>query len=308
MTFLKYHAQIVLFVFLLIGFFTGCAAPPKKLMLTDIHHAYPQDTIFDSKMAKQVSFETLMEKLNTVKVIYIGERHVDTNHHAVQLNVIKSLHETNPDLCVGMEMFDRTYQEVLNHWVDGELDESEFLKRTHWYANWRYPFDLYRDILLFIKENNISLIGLNIAFHIPPKIAVGGLESLLDDDKKHLPQIINTEHELHRQYVEKVFEGHRSRGRDNFETFYEAQCVWEDTMAETIALSPCDGPMVVLAGNGHIIYKFGIPDRVFRLKPMPFITIFPAPAGSTAESGYADYIWVTPEIQNPHRMVIHHRP
>jgi len=300
MSILKLYVPIFLSIFGIGNLFCGCVAPSKKLMLTDIKRTFPQDSIVSTELKQQISFETLMENLNSVKVIYVGERHSNKNHHDIQLKVIKSLYETNPALCVGMEMFDQTYQHVLNQWTAGQLDETEFLKKTHWYANWRYRFDLYRDILLFIRENNIELIGLNIPFHIPSKIAAGGVENLLDDDKKYLPKIINTDIELHRLHVEKFFGDHRTRGLENFETFYEAQCVWEDTMAETIAAHLCDGPMVVLVGNGHIIFKFGIPDRAFQLKPMPFKTIYPAPAGTTAELGYADYIWVTPEPQSPH--------
>jgi uncharacterized iron-regulated protein len=299
---LKFYVHIFLSIHLIIGFFYGCAATPKKLMLTDTNQTFSQDTIISTKLVREIPFAMLMENLNRVKVIYIGERHSDKNHHDIQLKVIKSLYEKNPALCVGLEMFDRTYQNVLDQWVAGQLDETEFLKKTHWYSNWRFNFDLYRDILLFIKENHITLIGLNIPFHIPPKIAVGGLKNLLDDDKRYLPKTINTDIESHRLYVKKIFGDHKIRGRDNFDTFYEAQCVWEDIMAETISSHLCDGPIVVLAGNGHIIYKFGIPDRAFQLKPAPFKTIFLAPAGTEAELDYADYIWVTPEPQIPHRM------
>jgi len=50
-----------------------------------------------------------------------------------------------------------------------------------------------------------------------------------------------------------------------------------------------------LSGNGHIIRKFGIPDRVFSRIKEPFRTIFPARSGTEANLSYADYIWVTPQ-------------
>jgi hypothetical protein len=51
--------------------------------------------------------------------------------------------------------------------------------------------------------------------------------------------------------------------------------------------------MVVLAGNGHIQFKYGIPDRAFKWTGAAFTTIYPASTGSTVEPGIADYIWVT---------------
>lgn len=271
-------------------------------MIRDIQKAFSQNTIIYTELQEEISFATLIDHLSNAEVVYVGERHPDKNHHDIQLKIIKSLHELRPNLVVGMEMFDKSYQQVLNQWSGGQLDESEFLKKTHWYANWRYPFELYRDILLFIKENNISLIGLNIPFHIPSKIAIGGIDSLLAPDKFFLPETIITSIEPHRQYVEKIYEKHTLKGRNNFQTFYEAQCIWEDTMAEVVAAYSREKPMVVLAGNGHIIYKFGIPDRAFQQNPAPFKTIYPAAAGQSAELDYADYIWVTPEIKYFHRM------
>ena len=86
---------------------------------------------------------------------------------------------------------------------------------------------------------------------------------------------------------------------DNFDFFYEAQCVWEDTMAASVALNMKDDLMIVIAGNGHIIRKFGIPDRAFRRTGAEFRTIFQATAGGEIESDYADYIWVTSR-EKPH--------
>jgi uncharacterized iron-regulated protein len=72
-----------------------------------------------------------------------------------------------------------------------------------------------------------------------------------------------------------------------------AQCVWDEGMAESIASNLGNKTIVVLAGNGHIQYKYGIPDRVFRRTGASFRTIYLAPVGGEIELGIADYIWVT---------------
>jgi uncharacterized iron-regulated protein len=88
----------------------------------------------------------------------------------------------------------------------------------------------------------------------------------------------------HRAYVEEIFKKHKVRGRESFEHFYMVQCVWEETMAESIALYlKKRSMMVVLVGNGHIIHKFGIPDRAFDRTGATFRTLLLAPAGSNAK-------------------------
>jgi uncharacterized iron-regulated protein len=72
-------------------------------------------------------------------------------------------------------------------------------------------------------------------------------------------------------------------------------------MAESIARNMPSGIMVVLAGNGHIVHKFGIPERAFRRNSLPYRTIYLATAGKDIELAFGDYIWVTPAAENTDR-------
>lgn len=277
----------------------GCTGRLKQLMIKETATSFPPGSIISARTGDTVSFETLMADLETVQVIYIGESHTNSDHHQVQLKVLQALLSRFPDLTVGMEMFDHTYQSQLNEWSAGKLEEDLFLQKVHWYANWRYDFGLYRDILTFIKTNRIGLVGLNLPFHIPPKIAVGGIESLSREEKKHLPERIDTTNTAHQDYIRTIFSHHRIPGRDNFDYFYAAQCAWEDTMADTIARHLSSGKMLILAGNGHIIRKFGIPDRAYNRTKAEYRTVYPAEAGGEPEVSVADYIWVTAPTRNP---------
>ena len=64
-------------------------------------------------------------------------------------------------------------------------------------------------------------------------------------------------------------------------------------MAESVAANLGQKRVVVLAGNGHIQYKYGIPDRTFRRTNASFRTLYLVPAGKEIELDIADYIWVT---------------
>lgn len=272
----------------------GCMTTSKQLKLKDTALAFPADSIINLQNRQPLSFEELSDALEKTRTIYIGENHNEPSHHQIQLKIIKMLFKRYPDLVVGMEMFASSYQPILNRWSAGELEQDLFLQKTHWYANWRYHYSLYSDILDFIKENHIRLIGLNIPFHLPPKISIGGTDSLSPEEKKHLPLHIDTTDSDHRAYVEKIFKHHRIPGRNNFEYFYAAQCVWEDTMAEAIEKHQGDHPMIVLIGNGHIIHKFGVPNRAHHRTQAPFKTVYLAPAGAEIEPSVADFVWVTP--------------
>ena len=281
----------------------GCTVAPLKLFVQDLSQSFPEGVIISASTQQTVSFDELIKDLSGVQVIYIGEVHTNPDHHEIQAKIIKEIHRARPQVAIGLEMIDRTYQPVLDRWSEGDMDRQNFLQKVHWYANWRLDFELYQNIFTFIKENNIKVIGLNIPFHIPPKIRLGGLENLSDDDRKHLPKTIDTSNQQHRAYIEPQFKRHQTMSKKrfpSFEFFYLVQCIWEEAMAETIAEQLGNDVMIVLAGNGHIIHKFGIPDRAHTRTNATFRTIYLASAGSQAELSYADYIWVTPP-GNPHR-------
>lgn len=278
---------------------SGCAVQPKTLSVRGNPIQLMEDTIFKTESMSEIPRQKLLTDLDDARVIYVGENHTDPSHHAVQLTVIKAVAETTKDLVIGMEMFDHTYQAVLDEWTAGEMSETTFLEKTHWYANWRFSYDLYRDILEYAKEKGIRIIALNVPFHIPGKIGVGGIESLSEEDRRHLPKTIDTSVTDHRRYVEEIFTMHTIHGRSNFDYFYEAQCTWEDAMAETISNHLGSGKMVVLVGNGHIIRKFGVPNRAFGRTGAAFKTIYTVSVGGEAEPTWGDYLWVTPQPPTP---------
>jgi uncharacterized iron-regulated protein len=272
---------------------TACSHASRKVHVKDLTMPFDSGAIIATEIKKEVTFDELMADLNSARIIYVGEQHTNPHHHAVQLKILEHLLKQAPNLMVGMEMFDRTYQPILDQWSAGALTAQEFIEKTHWYANWKYNFELYADILNFIKDHHISVIALNVPSDIPSKIAVGGIENLRPWEKAFLPKTIHTSNPGHRSYVESVFNFHTLKGRENFEYFYAAQCVWDDAMAQSIADHSGNRPMIVFAGNGHIIKKFGIPDRAFALTGVSFKTIMPISGGMEADLHDADYLWVT---------------
>ena len=279
---------------ILVGFLWGCAGKAQKVLIEDTETTVEQGTIISAKTGRSVTFDEMMKDLNRSQIVFVGEKHTNHSHHGIQLKIIQDVFKNNPSMRVGMEMFDRSYQQVLELWSVGALEEDAFLRKVHWYANWRYDFALYRDILQFIKQNRIKVVALNIPFYIPARIRVGGVENLSDLDRQYLPKEIDTSNTAHRDYAKKVFELHHFKNSVKFNDFYMAQCVWDEIMAESVASNLGTQQIVVLAGNGHIQFKYGIPDRAFRRTGVSFRTIYLASAGEEVELGVADYIWITP--------------
>lgn len=277
--------------------FAGCTSLPGQITVMITGETFPADTILSTRDGQPVTFEELLKDLSEARVIYVGETHTNREHHLVQQRLIAALHARQDDLSVGMEMFDHRYDPVLEQWRTGALDRADFIEKTHWYVSksgWGFNFDLYAPIFETIQSKQIPLVGLNVPMWIPPKISASGLANLLPDERRMLAARIDTGNADHRAYLEAVFNQNPHHQVKSFDYFYEAQCAWEDTMAEAIARKLGDAPMVVVIGNGHIQYHYGVPDRAFERSQAPFRTVYLASVGTRVDLDLADYIWVTP--------------
>jgi len=238
-------------------------------------------------------------------IAYVGERHDRYGDHLAQLEVIQGLHERHRELAIGMEMFQSRYQKALDDYIAGSIDEETFLRKAHYFTSWGFNYFLYRDILLYARNEKVPVIGLNIPKELASKVARHGLAHLSDEEKALLPKGMDGADEGYRERLRQAFHMHQMEipGGDpprQLESFIEAQVLWDESMAAAIADYLARHPgsqMVVLAGNGHLEFGSGIPRRAYRLTGKSYVTILPHPCGPL-EEGFADYI-LFPSIAQP---------
>ncbi|MGD2012046.1 MAG: ChaN family lipoprotein, partial [Desulfobacterales bacterium] len=123
-------------------------------------HKSVDQRIFDVNQGMETTLAKVLPQLKKDRVILVGEHHTNENHHRMQLQAIRMLHEAGVKVAIGMEMFRRDSQPELDLWVAGNLDEKAFEKIYD--ANWSFPWSFYSPILLYAKDNRIPIIGLNV--------------------------------------------------------------------------------------------------------------------------------------------------
>jgi len=237
-------------------------------------------------------------KLNDSRIIYVGEQHNNFAHHFNQLRVIKKWQEAGYKIAVGMEMFQLPYQKALDDYMAGLISEQRFLKESGYFTNWRFDYNLYKPIIDYLKSNGIPLIALNLEKEITGKVAREGIHSLTAEEKQRLPSEIDLSNEQYREVLYQVFLIHQKhQGHQDFEYFLQTQALWDETMAQTadkFLVEHPDTRLIVLAGNGHVMYKYGIPDRVYRRNGEPFMVIV---QGENLNEGIGDYVLFSEEIK-----------
>ena len=129
--------------------FFGCATIPR-LSLENPYgtlEGAKEGEIFHVPTGIKVTKAQLLDMIAGSRVIYIGETHDNVRAHQVQLEIIRGLAERFPDrVAVGMEFFQRPYQETMERWSMDELSERDFLKQSRWYQNWGMDYGYYKPI------------------------------------------------------------------------------------------------------------------------------------------------------------------
>ncbi len=259
-----------------------------------------------TQQSTRLNPEEHIQQLAQADVVYLGETHDSVADHEAQLQIIQALHVENPRLAIAFEMFQHPFQSVLDDYISGTIDEATLRQDTEYDIRWGFPWEFYAPMLRFAREQQLPVLALNASSEIVRKVARQGLDSLNDTERQLIPPLdeIRTDNENYREYVRAVFSHahHSAHGQMDFENFFAAQVVWDETMADNIAQFVTENPdyqVVVIAGQGHVIYGYGIPDRVARrlresrqqhrvlLNPMPQIV-------EAGEGDIADSFWFSP--------------
>ncbi len=240
----------------------------------------------DAYRGEPVSFEEMIDSLILARVIYIGEIHTLERHHRFQLRVIKELDRRKVSLAIGLEMLPFTVQPHLDAWTGGRLEEKEFLRLIDWETNWGADYGLYRPIFEYARRKRIPLRALNAPRDLVKEVAQKGLAGLSEEQRRMLPPITGSSEE-HRRLLALSIGRHKTLRADRQEAAYEAQDVWDSTMAHGVVsyLNTAEGStktMVVLAGTGHVAYGYGIPGRVAGSNSLPYRVVIPTDSGDLA--------------------------
>lgn len=247
----------------------------------------------------------MLDTLAQANVVYLGETHDSPADHAAQLEIIQALHQRNPNLAIGMEMFQRPFQESIDQFLAGDITSAQLRQQTEYDRRWGFPWAYYAPILEYARTHQIPVLALNTPSEITRRVAEKGLPSLTPDQQQWIPPAneIDTEHPGYRLLLREIYDQfhvHHGSSAD-FENFVLAQVLWDETMAAGVAqflAENSEHQVVVLAGQGHIIYGYGIPDRVARrMEDSPgfmqrSLLLNPSEADlPEGEGAIADYLW-----------------
>ena len=273
--------------------------------------------ILDVGTGKLVNGNDVKEHASAARVIYVADPHDNPEAHAVQLKIIRALNEKFPGkIAVGTEMFRRDSQPQLDDWLADKLSEKEF--KNLYCRNWGDWYSGHEPTFNYIKENSIPLIALN-ATMVTKRAALKGKTH---DDDPSIP-VLDLADENHKKYNMEIYNqsfAGDSAHNPNPALYYRMMTFWDEAMAQSVADfldNPAndDKKLVVIAGEGHVIYGFGIPARAAKRHPHDYTIVIPnaydgteateTPLTAAAKVAKiplppADYTWKIPNVQVPY--------
>ena len=169
------------FALLLLAACAGCAGAAGRGPQTaeSIVRAQSEPrSLVDAATGKSIEPEVFLAVLRTKKVIYVGERHDQPTDHGVQYTILRELHEDGASLAIGMEMFQVPFQQPLDEWSAGRIDETVLRRDTEYDERWGFDFGMYRPILEYARNRAIEVVALNAPREVAYAVAQGGVDSL----------------------------------------------------------------------------------------------------------------------------------
>lgn len=265
---------------------------------TTLAHAqgYTPQRVFDTREKEFTDFETMLLQLSRADVVFVGEQHNDPATHRLELALFEGISHRRPNLVLALEMFERDTQATVNDYLSRKISEEEFLKNSR---PWKNYISDYRPLVEFAKEKKLKVIAGNVPRRYASQVAKGGLtiiDSLPGTEREWVAKQLQCplDDDYYKKFSEVMKGAHPSSSTgsqpniavsDNsmVERMYQAQCVKDETMAESVASifnsSESSKPLVIhYNGAFHSDYKLGAAQRTVRRTPkssVKVVTIVP---------------------------------
>lgn len=299
---------------------------------------YVPHRVFDSRRKQWIDFETLVQRANSMNVVFVGENHDDTPGHAMELALLEGIARRRAKdggpVVLSLEMFERDAQGNLDAYLHGTIDEATFLAKSRPWPN--YVSD-YRPLVELAKKESWPIIAANVPRPIANVVSRAGLAALdtlaRDVRAQQVAAMVSCPDDKYAKLFRSWFNGEMNAAGHGVpvagpnisadsakmlavnaaateQRYYEAQCVKDETMGESVAMAlrggngteGADAGALVVHMNGsfHTDYKLGTADRAMRRAKdarSMVISIVPTPnldmADGKAERAKADYIIFT---------------
>jgi len=279
---------------------SGCAgsggAPSSAIMPVS------SQRVVASATGQTIPFAALADAAAKSDVVFFGEQHDDDETHRAEFALLSAIGERRGKVVLSLEMFERDVQPVLDAYLAGRLGEAEFRAQSRPWPN--YETD-YRPLVELARAKGWPVIAANVPRRLASSVSRRGLsavDSMSAVDRPFVARDLQCpKDKYYENFVAVMGGGHGGAGgapaappsgaRPMTDLFYEAQCVKDETMAESIvsARERVGNAAIVVHFNGafHSDFGLGTASRVGRRSPgakLVVVSAVPTPDPAKAKA------------------------
>lgn len=277
----------------------------------------PEGRVYHAGAARYVDFATLANAAAAADVVFFGEQHDDPATHRAELALLAAVGARRGNVVVSLEMFERDVQPVVSAYLAGQIPESVFVATSRPWP--RYTTD-YRALVELARAHGWPVVASNVPRRIASAVSRGGMgvvDSLAPAERSMAARDLSCPRDKYYDRFAESMKGHSAGGGPATQAdssaalamtnrFYEAQCVKDETMAESIAewRARAGAAAIVVHFNGAFHSDMGLGTAARARRRLPgvktlVITAVPvddvARADVAAYADRADYVIIVPK-------------
>ena len=306
----------------LIALYLSLAAPATRpsvatrLAADSIPPTYVPHRVYDTRHKRFIDFESMLADATGADVLFLGEQHDDPATHRLEAATLEGLARRRGNVVLAMEMFERDVQASLDDYLAGRTTEGDFVARSRPWP--RYAAD-YRALVEFARAWKWPVVASDVPRRLASLVSRRGLKTVLDSinatDRAFVAYDIDCPHDDYFGKFAKTMSDMPSHSGDStkesaaekaatIERIYQAQCIKDETMSESVASAFAAAPprplIVHVNGAFHSDYGLGTAERVKRRLPgkrVVVVSFVPVPDLDGADGGsrrtLADFVVFT---------------
>jgi uncharacterized iron-regulated protein len=257
--------------------------PVGHPLIDQVGQGYVPNRVYDTKRHQFIDFESMLASASNADVLFLGEQHDDPGTHRLEAATLEGLARRRGNIVVAMEMFERDVQPLLDNYLAGRTPEHDFLAGSRPWP--RYITD-YRELVELARTSKWPVIASDVPRRLASLVSRRGLKIILDSisatDRAFAAHDVICPHDDYFARFAKTMSEMPSHSGDStkdsaadkaatIERIYQAQCIKDETMGESVANAYTAAPpralVVHVNGAFHSDYGLGTAERVKRRLP-----------------------------------------
>lgn len=245
---------------------------------------YAAHRVYDTKRKRITDFEAMVASLAKADIVFLGEQHDDPRTHQLQAAVLEGIARRREGaLVLALEMFERDVQPSLDAYLARNSAEPDFLAASRPWPNYRTD---YRPLVEFARTRGWPVVAGNVPRRLASLVSRGGLaalDTLTPEVRALIAKDISCPRDDYWDRFRETMGDMSGHGMQltpeqlqaTVWRIYEAQCIKDETMAESVAEAFTVRGLPVIHANGsfHSDYRLGTVSRVKRRLPRASIAV-----------------------------------